>query len=62
MDQEKINQLKYRAKSAFGITQIQLNRKAKKSLSTLEESSKKINSMKNKEKRRRRKKTYRRRI
>jgi len=50
MNQEKINELKYRAKSAFGITQIQLNRKAKKSLSTLDESTKKINSMKNKDK------------
>ena len=49
MNQEKIDELKYRAKSAFGITQIQLNRKIKKSLSQTDGSSKKLDSMKNKD-------------
>ena len=49
MDQNKINELKQRAKSAFGINQIQLNRKAKNNLSSAENSVK-IDSMKNKNK------------
>ena len=52
MNQNKLYELKQRAKSAFGITQMQLNRKSKMNLSSsaAEDSIKIINSMKSKEK------------
>jgi len=49
MDQTKLYELKQRAKSALGITQIQLNRKAKNNQGSADNSVK-IDSMKNKNK------------
>jgi hypothetical protein len=49
MDQTKLYELKQRAKSALGITQIQLNRKAKNNAGSADNSVK-IDSMKNKNK------------
>ena len=49
MDQTKLYELKERAKSALGITQIQLNRKAKNNAASADNSVK-IDSMKNKNK------------
>jgi len=49
MDQVKLYELKQRAKSAFGITQTQLNSKAKNNLSSADNSIK-IDSIKNKSK------------